>query len=101
MKSWEKYKEKLEALNKALAESLGSLELEYELKTPTQEDIDSGIKVPYVLLRFYTDEKHYHERKVELFEYYLEQPVEETSKLIKDMAEEFLMEIEQSEYGGG
>lgn len=77
------------------------MELEYELKTPTEEELSKGIKVPYVLLRFYTDEKHYHERKIELFDYYFEQPVEETAKLIRDMAEEFIMEIEQSEYGGG
>ncbi|MEJ5338109.1 MAG: dephospho-CoA kinase [Aquificaceae bacterium] len=101
MKDWKNYSAKIEELRKALEESLSGLDVEYELKTPEDPDFDTRFRVPYVLLRYYTDEEHAHERKIELFEYYFEAPAEETAKLIKDMVEEFLMEIDQSEYGGG
>lgn len=96
MKDWKIYREKLEELKAGLEKELSGLYVEYELREP-----DEHTRVPYILLRYYTDEEHTHERKVELFEYYLTAPVEETIKLIKDMVEEFLMEIDQSEYGGG
>lgn len=101
MKDWKIYSEKMDALKHALEESLSGLDVEYELVTPEDPSADKDIKVPYVLLRYYTDEEHAYERKIELFEYYLQAPVEETAKLIKDMVEEFLMEIDQTEYGGG
>ena len=77
------------------------LDVEYEVKTPEEPDFEHHFKVPYLLLRYYTDQEHAHERKIELFDYYLDNPLQETAKLIKDMVEEFLMEIDQSEYGGG
>ncbi|MCS6998713.1 MAG: dephospho-CoA kinase [Aquificaceae bacterium] len=101
MKDWQKYTERIERLKSSLEDALGGLDVEYELKTPGDVGFDPSFKVPYVLLKYYTDEEHAHERKIELFEYYLEAPVEETTKLIKDMVEEFLMEIDQSQYGGG
>ncbi len=91
----------MEELKKSLEEALVSLDMEYDVKMPGEEGFDPSFKVPYVLLRYYTDEDHYHERKIELFDYYFEEPLENLVKLIKDMAEEFLMEIDQSEYGGG
>ncbi|MFN7065470.1 MAG: dephospho-CoA kinase [Aquificaceae bacterium] len=101
MKDWKMYTEKIEELSTALESSLSGLDVEYELKTPEDEDFDTTFKVPYVSVKYYVDEDRYYERKVELFEYYLNAPISETVKLIKDMVEEFLMEIEQSEYGGG
>lgn len=101
MKDWQKYTQKVEELKKALGEALGALDVEYEVKMPGEEGFDPSFKVSYVLVKYYTDEGHSHERKIELFEYYLEEPVENMVKMIKDMIEEFLMEIDQSEYGGG
>jgi len=101
MKDWKIYSGKIEELSKVLEESLSGLDVEYELITPENPNFDKSLKVPYLLLRYYTDEQHSYERKIELFEYYFDTPVEETAKLIKDMVEEFLMEIDQSEYGGG
>ncbi|MFN4013127.1 MAG: dephospho-CoA kinase [Aquificaceae bacterium] len=101
MKDWQKYIPKVEELKKALEEAFGALDVEYEVKMPGEEGFDPSFKVPYVLVKYYTDESHAHERKIELFEYYLEEPLENTVKMIKDMVEEFLMEIDQSEYGGG
>ncbi|MFN3946493.1 MAG: dephospho-CoA kinase [Aquificaceae bacterium] len=101
MKDWGKYKQKVEELKAALDKALSGLDVEYELKTPEDADFDVSFKVPYLSIRYYTDEEHFHERKIELFDYYFGSPTEETLKLIKDMVEEFLMEIEQSEYGGG
>ncbi len=101
MKDWKIYSAKIEELRKALGESLRGLDVEYDIITPEDPNFDQSFKTPYLLLRYYTDEQHFHERKIELFEYYLDAPVHETVKLIKDMVEEFLMEIDQSEYGGG
>lgn len=101
MKDWQRYTPKLEELKKALEEALGALDVEYEIKMPGEEGSDPSIKVPYVLVKYYTDEGHGHERKIELFEYYLEESFDNIVKIIKDMVEEFLMEIDQSEYGGG
>ena len=101
MKNWEKYTETIEGLKVALEEALSGLDIEYEIKTPKDPDFDPSLKAPYLLIKYYTDEEHAHERKIELFEYYLNAPINETVNLIKDMVEEFLMEIDQTEYGGG
>lgn len=101
MKNWKKYAEKIEELKTALEETLGGLDVEYEIKTPENPDFDQSFKVPYLVIKYYIDEEHARERKIELFEYYLEAPINEAAKVIKDMVEEFLMEIDQSEYGGG
>ncbi|RMH80057.1 MAG: dephospho-CoA kinase [Acidobacteria bacterium] len=101
MKNWELYKDKLKELSKSLEATLSGLDVEFELKTPDSEDFEKSFKVPYLLLKYYIDEDHFRERKIELFEYYLTNPLEETVSLIRDMVEEFLMEIDQSEYGGG
>ncbi|MEJ7554843.1 MAG: dephospho-CoA kinase [Aquificaceae bacterium] len=101
MKDWKIYSAKIDELKRILEETLGGLDVEYEVKTPDEPDFDHHFKVPYLLLRYYTDQEHAHERKIELFNYYLDNPLQETAKLIKDMVEEFLMEIDQSEYGGG
>ncbi len=101
MKDWKIYSAKIDELKKALEEALGGLDVEYEVKTPDEPDFDHNFKVPYVLFRYYTDKEHAHERRIELFEYYFDTSPQETANLIKDMVEEFLMEIDQSEYGGG
>lgn len=101
MKDWKKHLHRIEELKRALEQVLSGLDLEYDLLLPGEGDFDPSLSLPYVRLRYYADENHTYERKIELFEYYLESPVEETVKLIKDMAEEFLMEIDQSQYGGG
>ncbi|MCS6956987.1 MAG: dephospho-CoA kinase [Aquificaceae bacterium] len=101
MKDWKKHEKEIEELKKALEEALGGLDVEYEVKTPEDPDFETSYKVPYILLKYYTDEEHAHTRRIELFEYYFDMSAEERIKLIKDMVEEFLMEIDQSEYGGG
>jgi dephospho-CoA kinase len=52
-------------------------------------------------VRFEVSENITKERKIELFDYYLEKDTNELIKLITDMIEEFAAESESSEYGGG
>jgi len=52
-------------------------------------------------VRFEVSENTTKERKIELFDYYLEKDTNELIKLITDMIEEFVAQSESSEYGGG
>ncbi|MFN3598833.1 MAG: dephospho-CoA kinase, partial [Aquificaceae bacterium] len=74
MKDWEKYSQKVKELKVALESALGGLDVEYELKTPEDSDFDTSFKVPYLSIRYYVDEEHFHDRKIELFEYYFDNP---------------------------
>ncbi|MCX8164234.1 MAG: dephospho-CoA kinase [Aquificaceae bacterium] len=101
MKDWRNYKARIDELMNVLDSTISGIDIDYELKTPEDEDFDPSLRVPYILLKYYADEEHEYERKIELFEYYFDKPTQETAKLITDMVEEFLMEIDQSLYGGG
>ena len=96
MKSWQKYEQKLKELKDYLENSYNaSPDIEVSLILPNEKEM------PYVLVRYYIDDERFHERKIELFEYYLEKDIREVASMITAIIEEFATEIEQSEYGGG
>jgi dephospho-CoA kinase len=96
MKSWQKYEQKLKELKDYFENSYNaSPDIEVSLVLPNEKEI------PYVLVRYYIDDERFHERKIELFEYYLEKDIREVASMITAIIEEFATEIEQSEYGGG
>jgi len=96
MKSWQKYEQKLKELKDYFENSYNTNpDIEVSLILPNEKEI------PYVLVRYYVDDERFHERKIELFEYYLEKGIKEVASMITAIIEEFATEIEQSEYGGG
>jgi hypothetical protein len=96
MKSWQKYEQKLKELKDYFENSYNaSPDIEVSLILPNEKEM------PYVLVRYYIDDERFHERKIELFEYYLEKDTREVASMITAIIEEFATEIEQSEYGGG
>jgi len=102
MFDWKKYKEKLLALKEFLArEKPFGADVDVELVLPEDTQFKLHREVPYLLVRFEVSENITKERKIELFDYYLENDTEELLKLITDMIEEFVAESESSEYGGG
>ncbi len=93
--NWKAYRQKVVELREIFRTKNEGTETEVEVVIP--ED-DQGL--PYVLIRF-SVEDHVYERKIELFEHYLKKDISELVKLIEHYIQEFEMEIEQSEYGGG
>jgi hypothetical protein len=102
MFDWKKYKEKLLALREFLeSEKPFGADVDVELVLPEDPQFKLHREVPYLLVRFELSENTTKERKIELFDYYLEKDTAELLKLITDMIEEFVAESESSEYGGG
>jgi len=102
MFDWKKYKEKLSALRELIEKEkpLGA-DVDVELVLPEDPQFKLHKEIPYLLVRFEVSENITKERKIELFDYYLEKGTGELLKLITDMIEEFVAESESSEYGGG
>lgn len=102
MMNWKIYEEKLKELRDYLEKSYTTNpDIEVHLISPDDKEFQHDKDIPYVLVRYYVDDDHFHERKMELFDYYLEKDIKEIVKMLTAMIEEFTMEIEQSEYGGG
>jgi predicted HTH domain antitoxin len=102
MFDWKKYKEKLLALRELIErERHFGADVDVELVLPEDPQFKLHKAVPYLLVRFEVSENITKERKIELFDYYLEKDTNELIKLITDMIEEFVAESESSEYGGG
>jgi len=97
---WEKYREKLLQLKEILRNKNEGGEVEVEVFLPGDEGYDSDVGVPYVRVRYYVNE-HYHERRIDLYEYHLRKDIGDLLNLIEHFIQEFEMEIDQSEYGGG
>ena len=94
--------DKLEEIRNYFTEAEAiSPDMEMKLFLPGEEGADQNIQVPYILMRYYFDEDRYQERKLELFEYYLQDDVKELINKVIAMAEEFAMEVENTEFGGG
>ncbi len=99
---WKAYEDKLKKLREFLSEAQAlSPDMEARLFLPGEEGADPSVQVPYVLLCYYVNEDRCYQRKVELFEYYLQGDIKELINKLTAIAEEFAMEIEQSEFGGG
>jgi hypothetical protein len=102
MSDWKKYKEKLLALNELIErERHFGVDVDVELVLPEDPQFKLHKEIPYLLVRFEVSENITKERKIELFDYYLEKDTAELLKLITDMIEEFVAESESAEYGGG
>jgi hypothetical protein len=99
---WKKYKAKLLALRELIemVRPFGA-DVDVELVLPEDPQFKLHREVPYLLVRFEVSENITKERKIELFDYYLEKDMNELIKLITDMIEGFVAESESSEYGGG
>ncbi len=98
--NWEEYKEKVLELREIFRNKNEGTETEVDILLPGEEGYESESGVPYVRIRYYVDD-HYHERKVELYEYHLKKELQDLVDLIEHFVQEFEMEIDQSEYGGG
>ncbi len=97
---WTKYKTKILELKEILKNKNEGTDVEVSLVTPDDPDFDPNMQVPYIRVRYYVDD-HTHERKIELFEHYLQKDIEEIIKLVEFFIQEFESEIDSSEYGGG
>ena len=97
---WTKYKTKILELREIFKNKNEGMDVEVAVITPEDPDFNSEVQIPYVRIRFYI-ENHVYERKVELFEHYMQKDVDEIVKLIEFFIQEFESEIESSEYGGG
>ena len=64
-------------------------------------DFCKNCERPLVLVKFCLKDDSCFERKIELYDYYLDLPDQELFNQITHYIEDFMMEIEQSEYGGG
>ncbi len=93
--NWKAYRQKVVELREIFRTKNEGTETEVEVVIPEDDQ-----ELPYVLIRF-SVEDHVYERKIELFEHYLKKDISELVKLIEHYIQEFEMEIEQSEYGGG
>ncbi len=97
---WEKYKEKVLELREIFKNKSEGSEVDVDVFLPGEEGYESEVGVPYVRVRYYVNE-HYYERRIDLYEYHLRRDLEELVNLIEHFIQEFEMEIDQSEYGGG
>ncbi|GAB6066215.1 hypothetical protein JCM9492_13070 [Aquifex pyrophilus] len=97
---WTKYKTKILELKEILKNKNEGTDVEVSLVTPEDPDFDPKMQIPYIRVKYYVDD-HAHERKIELFEHYLQKDIEEIIKLVEFFIQEFESEIDSSEYGGG
>lgn len=93
--NWKAYKQKVVELREIFRSKNEGTETEVEVVLP-----ENDRELPHVVIRFSVGD-HVYERKIELFEHYLKKDISELVKLIEHFVQEFEMEIEQSEYGGG
>ena len=97
---WEMYRDKVLRLREVLREKAEGGEVEMEVVLPGEEGYDSQVGVPYVRVRYYGEDAH-HDRRIDLYEYHLKKDFEDLVNLIEHFVQEFEMEIDQTEYGGG
>ena len=98
--NWEEFKDKVMELKTLFSKKNEGMETDVEVLIPGEEGYESEVGVPYVRVRYYTDD-HVHERRIDLYEYHLKRDFKELVNLIEHFIQEFEMEIDQSEYGGG
>jgi len=97
---WEKYKGKVLELREIFRNRTEGTQADVDILIPGDEGYESETGIPYVRIRFYVND-HLHERRMELYEYHLKKDLQDLINLIEHFIQEFEMEIEQSEYGGG
>ncbi|MFN3813808.1 MAG: dephospho-CoA kinase [Aquificaceae bacterium] len=102
MKNWRAYEDKVRELREYLEQKYtASPNVEVSLLLPGESGFQHDVEIPYISVKYYLNEDSFHERKVELFEHYLIRDIKDIISLITDLIEEFIMEVEQAEYGGG
>ncbi len=97
---WERFKDKVLELKEIFKLKSEGTATDVDVFLPGDEEYDSDTGLPYVRIRYYVDD-HYHERKVDLYEHYLKRDLQDLVNLVEHFIQEFEMEIDQSEYGGG
>jgi dephospho-CoA kinase len=100
MEKWKEHLDKLKRLEEFLNSSFDQIETIVELCMPGN-DCCPDCKRPLVLIKFCLEDNKCHERRIELFDHYFDLPDQELFDQITHYVEDFMMEIEQSEYGGG
>ncbi len=81
MHNWKEYKEKLLALRQFIESTEPfSADVSVELVLPDDPQFRLDKEVPYLLVRFDVSESITKERKIELFDYYLEKDLQELAK---------------------
>ncbi len=102
MKKWKEYEDKVSELKEYLEQKyMASPDVEVSLLLPGEEGFQHDVDIPYISIKYYVNKDNFHERKVELFEHYLDRDIKDIINFITDLIEEFIMEVEQAEYGGG
>ncbi len=99
-RSWEEFRDKVLELKAIFKNKNEGMETEVEILLPGEEGYDSPTGLPYVRIRYLLEGRSY-ERKIELYEYHLRKELRDLIHLIEHFVQEFEMEIDQSEYGGG
>ncbi len=97
---WKEHLDKLKRLEEFISSHFDQVETIVELCMPGNDCCPKCDK-PFVLVKFCLEDNKCHERKIELFDHYLDLPDQELFDQIVHYVEDFMMEIEQSEYGGG
>ncbi len=100
MEKWKEHLEKLKRLEEFVSNSFDQVETVVELCMPGN-DCCKDCKRPSVMVKFCLEDDRCFERRIELFDHYFDLSDEELFNQMTAYIEEFRMEIEQSEYGGG
>ncbi len=101
MKNWERHRDTILQLKEIFRNKNEGMDTEVEVLMPGDEGFDPSMDSPYVRVRYFTDENHFHERKIDLHETYFNKGIDELVNLIEHFIQEFEMEIDQTEFGGG
>ena len=97
---WKEHLDKLKKLEEFISNHFDQVETIVELCMPGN-DCCPNCERPFVLVKFCLEDNKCHERRIELFDHYFDLPDQELFDQIVHYVEDFMMEIEQSEYGGG
>ncbi len=101
MKNWEEHRDTILQLKEIFKNKNEGMDTEVEVLMPGEEGFDSSMDSPYVRVRYYADDESVYERKIDLHETYFNKGIDELVRLIEHFIQEFEMEIEQTEFGGG
>ena len=98
---WKKYETKILELKEIFKHKTEGAEVDVDVITPDDPEFDKSMEIPYIRIRYYVSNDHYHERKIELYEHYLQKDIDEIIKLVEHFIQEFEAEIDWSENSGG
>ena len=96
-------KEKFEKLAKELNDMMVNPDIDIEVcfrGIETGDSCDTKKALPYVRVRYTTDEHNVHEKDIEIAPDNWSKDVEELKEYVTFMIEQFMEEIDSVEYGG-